>query len=742
MAVIDPNTKTVLITGCSEGGLGSALCKAFLHVGCHVFVTVRDPAKAAYLYGDARCEILPLDVASRESIDTCVSQIRKRLNGKGLDVLVNNAGIGLTAPLLDTSIDEAKMLFDVNVWGLLAVTQAFASLLIEARGTILNISSIAGAVQMAWQGVYNSSKAAVTFLSETLRIELSPLGVHVVTAMVGEIETEFYGKGASFALPPGSHYKPAEAIIRKQGLGEMQTNNEKAEVTASNLVKDVLSGRTGKVWRGGVAGTVNPCGGCVDSGLDCVFGSTVPQRGPKKGHLKVLRSRIAALERKIGEQSGDDDCENVEPIPRQDDGEHNMKDQRELNDLDMGETSKSHDLLQSPLGVKDGVHSPVSSLSVSETDSMLGLQIDMPTVQLASGTMAGPDPYLMTPLSTPGVVVTPLMRADLDQLYFERVHTFMPTIQRRRYFARYRQNLGTISQSYACLQSSMWTLAAAMSSQFQHLCQPLYQETLQKLEHTAQCGGDGDAASRLELAQAWTFVSVYEFMHATFQRGWASAGRAIRMAQFLRLNSIDSMVVEMDSSSFVEIEEKRRTFWMVFCLDRFSCALKGLPLTLAEQTEYSAVAIEVDSMLSFTSSIAQIIILALYHTAEISSVTANASPGFIDDVLGYQWRARAAAKEIARLAEHVQHFSVFKVHPFTPIPLHFCRQLLLNLGQDGSLREDLMAVDRALEELKEVNKLCQDGPDLMIGIDMGLEGINSMPMPDSMDDMMNFFWMT
>ncbi|KAK6069903.1 all development altered-6 [Seiridium cupressi] len=395
-----------------------------------------------------------------------------------------------------------------------------------------------------------------------------------------------------------------------------------------------------------------------------------------------------------GEQSGDDDCENVEPIPRQDDGEHNMKDQRELNDLDMGETSMSHDLLQSPLGVKDGVHSPVSSLSVSETDSMLGLQIDMPTVQLGSGTMAGPDPYLMTPLSTPGVI------------------------------------------------SSMWTLAAAMSSQFQHLCQPLYQETLQKLEHTAQCGGDGDAASRLELAQAWTFVSVYEFMHATFQRGWASAGRAIRMAQFLRLNSIDSMVVEMDSSSFVEIEEKRRTFWMVFCLDRFSCALKGLPLTLAEQTEYSAVAIEVDSMLSFTSSIAQIIILALYHTAEISSVTANASPGFMDDVLGYQWRARAAAKEIARLAEHVQHFSVFKVHPFTPIPLHFCRQLLLNLGQDGSLREDLMAVDRALEELKEVNKLCQDGPDLMIGIDMGLEGINSMPMPDSMDDMMNFFWMT
>ncbi len=145
--------RTVLITGCSEGGLGFALCRAFAQEGCHVFATARDPTKAASLEKDGICEVLSLDVTSRQSIDECVARVRQNTGSKGLDVLVNNAGVGLTAPLLDTSIDEARHLFEVNVWGMLAVTQAFAPLLIEAKGSILNISSLAGAVSMAWQGM-------------------------------------------------------------------------------------------------------------------------------------------------------------------------------------------------------------------------------------------------------------------------------------------------------------------------------------------------------------------------------------------------------------------------------------------------------------------------------------------------------------------------------------------------------------------------------------------------------------
>jgi hypothetical protein len=76
--------------------------------------------------------------------------------------------------------------------------------------------------------------------------------------MVGEVATGFYAHSSAteaFVLPPGSHYKSVEAIIGKQGAGELQTNNERAEVVARNIVRDVVVGRKGQIWRGGVAGT-------------------------------------------------------------------------------------------------------------------------------------------------------------------------------------------------------------------------------------------------------------------------------------------------------------------------------------------------------------------------------------------------------------------------------------------------------------------------------------------------------
>lgn len=143
--------KTVLITGCSAGGLGFALAKAFEDEGFHVFATARDPAKAASLAGTG-IEILPLDVASKESIDNCLSRVQQKTGGS-LDVLVNNAGTALFGPLVHASIEEAKKVFDVHVFGMLAVAQAFVPLLVKARqGVMVNICSMAGAVPMAWQG--------------------------------------------------------------------------------------------------------------------------------------------------------------------------------------------------------------------------------------------------------------------------------------------------------------------------------------------------------------------------------------------------------------------------------------------------------------------------------------------------------------------------------------------------------------------------------------------------------------
>lgn len=149
-------TKTVLVTGCSSGGLGYALAKAFRERGCCVFATARDTSKVTSpLTEDDGIEVLALDVTSPESIETCVQQVRDRTDK--IDILVNNAGVAIFGPLVHASISEGKALYDVNFWGVLAVAQAFTPLLVRSSGVMMNICSIGATNPLAWQGEAHDS---------------------------------------------------------------------------------------------------------------------------------------------------------------------------------------------------------------------------------------------------------------------------------------------------------------------------------------------------------------------------------------------------------------------------------------------------------------------------------------------------------------------------------------------------------------------------------------------------------
>lgn len=93
-------------------------------------------------------------------------------------------------------------------------------------------------------------------ISESLRIELEPLGVRVLTVMLGQVGTQIYANSPLFQLPEGSPYEKIADTIARQSRGELNLNNEPAEVTARNLVRDTIDGRRGQIWRGGMAGTV------------------------------------------------------------------------------------------------------------------------------------------------------------------------------------------------------------------------------------------------------------------------------------------------------------------------------------------------------------------------------------------------------------------------------------------------------------------------------------------------------
>ena len=137
------SSRYALITGCSVGGIGHALALAFLRHDIHVFATARSRAKMTDLVDLPNIVALELDVTSSESIAAAVKAVRAHTGGR-LDYLINNAGIGYQRPALDLDLTRARELFDVNFWGYLTMVQAFAPLLVEVRGCVANIGSIAG----------------------------------------------------------------------------------------------------------------------------------------------------------------------------------------------------------------------------------------------------------------------------------------------------------------------------------------------------------------------------------------------------------------------------------------------------------------------------------------------------------------------------------------------------------------------------------------------------------------------
>ena len=143
---------TVLITGCSDGGSGSALATLFQQNGYRVFATARDIKKMSKLESLHNVRLLTLDVVNREQIQAAVEIVSKETGGT-LTYLINNAAQNHYMPMLDEDIETAKQIFEVNLWGPLAVAQAFAPLVIKAKGTMVFVSSVAGCLNVPYQGM-------------------------------------------------------------------------------------------------------------------------------------------------------------------------------------------------------------------------------------------------------------------------------------------------------------------------------------------------------------------------------------------------------------------------------------------------------------------------------------------------------------------------------------------------------------------------------------------------------------
>ncbi len=177
----------VVVTGASSG-IGAATARELARRGFHVLAGVRRSEDGDALRA-ANLEPLLLDITDEAAIAALVQRIADDPGRRRLRALVNNAGMAVNAPLETYPLSDWRRLFDVNLFGHVAMMQALLPALIESRGTVVNISSVGGKIAMATYGPYAGTKFALEAVSDALRRELAPLGVKVVVIEPGAVNT-------------------------------------------------------------------------------------------------------------------------------------------------------------------------------------------------------------------------------------------------------------------------------------------------------------------------------------------------------------------------------------------------------------------------------------------------------------------------------------------------------------------------------------------------------------------------
>jgi len=180
--------KIVLITGASEG-IGAATAVAFARRGAILAVTARSEDRLRAL-GLPQAFVVPGDLTDssdrRRIVEATLAHYGR------IDILINNAGVGTYARAYEAPLDQVRTMFELNFFAVLEMTQLAASAMRkQGSGMIVNVSSIVGLVTMPWSTLYSASKYAVCSLTDGLRLELRPFGIHAMAVCPGYVRTGF-----------------------------------------------------------------------------------------------------------------------------------------------------------------------------------------------------------------------------------------------------------------------------------------------------------------------------------------------------------------------------------------------------------------------------------------------------------------------------------------------------------------------------------------------------------------------
>ncbi len=210
----------VLVTGASSG-IGRATALDLARRGFRVFAGVRKVEDAEALRGEGLAPVT-LDVTDADAIARVRDEVGAALGSEPLAGVVNNAGIGVGGPLETLDLDDLRRQLEINTIAPLAVTQAFLPRLRDARGRVVNMSSVGGRVGQPFLGPYSASKFALEGLSDAMRRELRQWGIHVALIEPGNIKTRIWEKGASQVDELRAKATPEELELYGHNIDRME----------------------------------------------------------------------------------------------------------------------------------------------------------------------------------------------------------------------------------------------------------------------------------------------------------------------------------------------------------------------------------------------------------------------------------------------------------------------------------------------------------------------------------------
>ncbi|KAI9735208.1 MAG: hypothetical protein M1834_001798 [Cirrosporium novae-zelandiae] len=288
--------------------------------------------------------------------------------------------------------------------------------------------------------------------------------------------------------------------------------------------------------------------------------------GPKRGYVKQLEARLAQVETLLKSQ---------EPST----SEHSTSSQSFPEPTSQGAPFNAlHDLSMAGLGPSDPVPGLGAPFNTTEQQPL------MPD-SLGIGSSNDEFSWEMIGLGLDEPLPAQEVVDELHQIYFEKIHPSVPMIHRPRYFAAL--NLAPHMRPPICLRYIMWSLAASVTDKYFSLQEHFYHRARKYIQQD-EMKGHGESTITVAHSQCWTLIATYEFKMMYFPRAWVSTGRSVRLAQMMGMHRLDGVGLDVKQClpaprDWTEREERRRTFWMAYCEDRYASIGTGWPMTIDEK---------------------------------------------------------------------------------------------------------------------------------------------------------------